>query len=106
MIQPEPYEIIKTVEEPIVTHHVAYTEALPASESIAYASTGLGNQIVSHEEFAGPLEAQYAGLERIPTGGYGYGYDAGYVAGPGVVTTGPAVTTGAYYGAPETILFP
>ena len=101
MIQPEPYEIIKTVQEPIVTHHVAYSEVLPATESVQYAATGIGSHVVSHEELAGPLEAQYAGLQRIPTGngpvlGAGFG---GAVGGyGGAYGVGPTVTTG--YGAP------
>ncbi len=92
MVQPEPYEVIHTVEEPIVTHHVAYTEALPASESIAYAATGVGERIVSTAQEVLPLEAQFAGLPRVPVANelmYG-GYGAGYVE-PVVYGGAPAV---------------
>lgn len=49
----------------MVTHHVAYQEVLPASETIQYTGTGIGSQIISHEEMVLPLEAQYAAQQRI-----------------------------------------
>jgi hypothetical protein len=46
MVQPEPYEVVHTVQEPIVTHHVSYKEALPATETVAYQQTGYGPTVV------------------------------------------------------------
>jgi len=69
MVQPEPYEVIHTVEEPIVTHHVSYKEALPASETIAYASTGLGTQVVDGWQEVLPVEAAHWNDPRIAVDG-------------------------------------
>lgn len=66
---------------------MAYTEALPASESVAYATTGVGERIVSTNQEVLPLEMQYAGLPRTPVATE-YNFGAAYVE--------PAVYGGAY----------
>lgn len=65
MVQPEPYEVIHTVQEPIVTHHVSYKEALPAQETISYQSTGLGTQVVDGWQEVLPVEAAHWNDPRI-----------------------------------------
>jgi len=69
MVQPEPYEVVHTVQEPIVTHHVSYKEALPASETIAYQSTGLGTQVVDGWQEVLPVEASHLNDPRISVDG-------------------------------------
>lgn len=52
-----------------MTHHVSYKEALPASETIAYQSTGLGTQVVDGWQEVLPVEANHLLDPRIQVDG-------------------------------------
>lgn len=62
MIQPDPYEVVHTVQEPIVTHHVAYQEKLAATTTDRVISGG-GANVIAYEEEIMPLEARYATMQ-------------------------------------------
>lgn len=68
MVQPEPYEVVHTVQEPIVTHHVSYKEALPATETVAYQQTGYGPTVVDGWQEVLPVEPAHWNDPRLPTG--------------------------------------
>lgn len=90
MIQPEPYEIVHEYEEPIITHHYTETVRGGKTERDTVRATGLGQTLVGTTQEVAPLEARYAGQQRIP---------GPAVAGP--VTTVAAPVT-AYAAAPVT----
>lgn len=83
MIQPEPYEIVHEYEEPIITHHYTETVRGGKTERDTVRATGLGQTLVGTTQEVAPLEARYAGQQRIP---------GPAVAGP-VTTVAAPVTT-------------
>jgi|JI10StandDraft_1071094.scaffolds.fasta_scaffold327111_1 hypothetical protein len=95
MIQPEPYEIVHEYEEPIITHHYTETVRGGKTERDTVRATGLGQTLVGTTQEVAPLEARYAGQQRIP---------GPAVAGPVTTVAAPvtAYAAPAYAAAPVT----
>lgn len=100
MIQPEPYEIVHEYEEPIITHHYTETVRGGKTERDTVRATGLGQTLVGTTQEVSPLEARYAGQQRIP--GPAVAGPVTTVAAPVTAYSAPAYATPAYAAAPVT----